>query len=143
MALLTIDAGACTGWAFSVHDEITAAGVWGEWPGDFAIGLFPGAASSIVIEAPAAVWRSTTEDIIKLARRVGRWEQWGRSLGAEVRVVSPNDWKGSLPKGIAHRRILTALTPDEHLNLPVLPKSKAHNMLDAVGMNLWLLGRFK
>lgn len=53
-----------------------------------------------------------------------------------VEFVTPNEWKGSVPKDICHRRIEKVLDEDEQL-----PDN--HNAKDAVGVGLWKLGRYR
>lgn len=50
-------------------------------------------------------------------------------------------WKGQVPKAVMGKRILKCLTEEE---LKVLgPLAKNHNVLDAVGIGLYHLGRLK
>lgn len=101
---------------------------------------------SVITELPqvysAAKSKGSPEDLIQLARVVGRIEQ---ASGA-CRIVRPNEWKGSISKEMHNARILecaaTAL-PLVHLvqarhQLGQLPKTRAHNAVDALG--LWLFG---
>lgn len=59
--------------------------------------------------------------------------------------VHPHEWKGQLPKDACHARILLRLTPSEAMvaaGAQRVAKSKAHNVLDAIGIGLHHLGRF-
>jgi len=58
-------------------------------------------------------------------------------------LVRPSIWKGQLPKAVCHRRTMGKLTEDEQAVLGKTKYSKAikHNMLDAIGIGLWNLGR--
>lgn len=63
-------------------------------------------------------------------------------------VVLPEQWKGGTPKEICHARIrkrLTASSERDNLALTerVVRPSALHNVLDAVGIGLWRLGRLK
>ncbi len=82
-------------------------------------------------------------DLIQVARCVGQWECELRRAGATVRLVHPREWKGSVPKTVHNARVLAALTDAERARLPKLPASKLHNVLDAVGLGLWLLKRIR
>jgi hypothetical protein len=58
-------------------------------------------------------------------------------------AVSPFAWKGNVPKGIQGSRILSALTKAEH-DVVCWPKnSLKHNLVDAIGIGLWRLGRLR
>jgi len=58
-----------------------------------------------------------------------------------AKMVFPATWKGQLKKHVCHARIDLALTPGERKIIPKLAKTYLHNMLDAVGIGLWYLGR--
>lgn len=87
------------------------------------------------------LWIGNPNDLINLAVIVGRLQQ---ILGAkETELISPHLWKGSVKKEIMLKRIRKLLTIKEKklfLDL-VLPKSKAHNVLDAIGLGLWAVRR--
>lgn len=60
-------------------------------------------------------------------------------------LVAPRTWKGGVPKDIHQRRILAKLTAPEVARLEaalvnVLPTLR-HNVVDAVGIGLWAVGR--
>lgn len=81
-----------------------------------------------------------TSDLIDLAHAAGMVA--GRFEVAPEWVL-PKKWKGNTPKAICTKRIEKCLTPEEVEALdPSVPKSLRHNMLDAVGIGLWALGRF-
>lgn len=96
--------------------------------------------SRVIVEVPTGRGgntRATPDDLIKLAltagRVIGRYEQ----LGQYIHTVTPNHWKGSVKKEISHRRIKAVLGEDE-LRLLV---GASGDVLDAVGLGLWELGR--
>lgn len=60
---------------------------------------------------------------------------------AEPQLVRPHVWKGNRPKAIDNRHTLSVLSADEKSKIPL--GAKRHNVLDAVGMGLWKLGRRK
>lgn len=91
-------------------------------------------------------------------------------LAAVVEPVAPSAWKGSAPKPVAHGRMWIALTPAERTILggdatataietakragakarwardgaSYYPSTFAmHNLLDAVGIGMWRLGRYE
>ena len=125
---------------------------------------------TVIIEHPMVYPRGQTPDanaIVKLAINAGEWG--GRfEAFAKIEYVLPVTWKGSVPKGIHHARVWAklldqetqviddAITPAKHPRMmrraadvisvqpykkPAIPASKLHNMLDAVGLGLWKIGR--
>lgn len=62
---------------------------------------------------------------------------------AEVETCVPAQWKGQVPKEIHNRRIISTLTPNEKAVLDAIkcPASLKHNVVDAVGIGLFALGR--
>jgi hypothetical protein len=141
--LIAIDPGECCGWAIFEGGILTHAGadpfgraVWGAF--------FP-AASLVVVERPQIYGvdksRADPNDLITLAVKVGRICALAEECGAKCETVLPREWKGNLPKDVCHERALGKLSPDERRALPELPRSVRHNMLDAVGIGLWKIGR--
>lgn len=96
-----------------------------------------------VVEIPDRV-KVNPKSIIKLALNAGRWlEKLGTACTGEVRAVEASAWKASTDPDVLARRILACLTPAE---LARVPKTKSalgynHNVLDAIGLGLWRLGR--
>ena len=62
-------------------------------------------------------------------------------LAPTVQLITPNEWKGSLPKYISHKRILWALTEEEKLGLEASGLIDDPNVLDACGIMLYTRGR--
>ena len=62
-----------------------------------------------------------------------------------LETVLPYAWKGQLPKEVCARRILGRLSPDETAVLDTCEcaPSLRHNVMDAVGIMLDAVGRFK
>ncbi len=58
-----------------------------------------------------------------------------------AQLVLPREWKGTVKKDVMCRRIESRLTPIEQRRLKDVKKSVRHNMVDAVGIGLWALGR--
>ena len=86
------------------------------------------------------VWRggrakASPADLLKLNIVAGH-------LGTEW--VAPSTWKGFCPKSIHQPRILKALTDQERaLVMGCMPASLRHNVVDAVGIGLYYLGRLR
>lgn len=137
--LLTIDPGLDLGWAVW-NDELRACGLG---PPD----LDRLSVSRAWIEKPVVYPRSPVppNDIVKLALVAGYWRGVLTVDGVDVNYVEPNDWKGSVPKPIHEARIWARLSPAEQAVADqgckgVAPK-KRHNVLDAIGLGLWVLKR--
>jgi hypothetical protein len=155
VTILSIDPGACTGWAL-FGQKMTFAGLqrgllWcGVWDPTLP---FPWTDAGVLVEAIIErPWhrpgdrRSIPNDEIMLALRAG--EIGGRvreAYGCPVRYVTPHEWKGSVPKHIHHARLLAKLDECERIIVDAarerIAKSKQHNLLDAVGLGTFGVGR--
>ena len=88
--------------------------------------------------------RSVVNDLIDVATNGALYA--GR-FGCPVILVTPQRWKGQVPKEIMTERILRALSDAERQNLERhfkmfrVIKSLQHNYIDAVGIGLWASGR--
>lgn len=94
-----------------------------------------------IVEIPDRI-RVNPKSIIKLALNAGRWLQH-LSLSRSVEAVEASAWKASTDPDVLARRILAILTPEERA---VIPKTRSalgydHNVIDAIGLGLWRLGR--
>lgn len=136
--LISIDPGQCTGWARWDHGRLSSCGI----RTSEVLSVY----GHLVIEKPQ-VYRATRSkgdpnDLIELAILVGRYVE--RCTG-EVTLVSPAEWKGQVTKHIHAHRIIDALSLDElHVMQnaeQITPKGDRHNMIDAIGLGLWKLGR--
>ena len=97
----------------------------------------------IIIECPVVYLghksKGNPNDLIALAFEAGRIA----ALAPTYEKITPRQWKGTIKKEVMLRRILSKLT-DRELQLIKgleLPPSKEHNVIDAVGIGLWKLGR--
>lgn len=167
--LLAIDPGVDTGWAlFLSSGRLIDCGLG--HPGQ-SQHFRTRDLARVVIEHPMIYPRGQTPDpnaIVRLAVNAG---EWGGRFGpfADVTYVFPNRWKGSVPKDIHQARVWAKLseeektvvdlsirarrrvspgrppnTPEPPQILPLRTKiapSKRHNMLDAIGLGLYTLGR--
>ena len=73
------------------------------------------------------------EDLLQLAAVIGAMRPH--------QIVRPHEWKGQLDKKRCHERILERLSEEEESRI-VRAGAKTHNVLDAVGIGLFCLGRF-
>jgi hypothetical protein len=148
ITLVSIDPGTCTGVALW-----TAGGLHSCHVQSVAYDVLERVMSrcNVIVELPQ-VYRSgqskgDPNDLIKVAREVGRWEERAARHGMPFETVLPNAWKGQVPKPIHHARAREMLSPHEvavlDWELAHTPKTDAHNMMDAVALGLWKLGRLR
>lgn len=161
MNLLSIDPGVtCCGWAYwhdksliycglsrtkekSIEERIRAHDLY-HWLDSI---------DSIVIEKPEVYqqrfWKGDPRDLVELAMVVGGIIA-SFPYSVTVRTVFPKEWKGSIPKEISEKRTLAKLSETEKqvLEKPEVfgepstaPPSLLHNLMDAVGLGIWMLGR--
>jgi hypothetical protein len=141
--LLTIDPGTDTGWALWGPSGLELNGLMGCGLSDKKFPLYSGTAV-VWIERPVVYPRSKVppNDLIQLALTAGQISGWYEARGCKTCYVQPADWKGQVPKAIHHRRIRAELSPAERKllddALATLAPSKRHNVLDAVGIGLWI-----
>ncbi len=144
--LLAIDPGADTGWAlFDSARRLQACGLGTPEP------QLPGALEEVIIECPRLRPRGEKNPnaILLVARNAGEWA--GRYADSPVRYVTPNDWKGNTPKNVSHCRLWSKLDVKEqrvvdaafkaHKGRAGMAPSKRHNVLDAIGIGLFGVGR--
>lgn len=155
--LIAIDPGKRSlGWArfdYDLHDQrLAACGLlrWKDWAAMCGGMLWlyerlgGEQSGEIVIEVPQVYqqrhWKGDPNDLVDVALVAGAA---GVKFGPTVLFVRPREWKGSRPKKADHALTLSRLSPDELAELDQVdaPKSLRHNVLDAIGMGLWKLGR--
>lgn len=97
----------------------------------------------LAIELPQVYVASRSKgdpnDLINLAMLVGYLAASFKNFS----LYKPHAWKGQVPKDIMEDRITKRLDAKEQANLERVPKSLAHNMIDAIGIGLHHLGRLK
>jgi hypothetical protein len=137
--LLAIDPGVDQGWAlFSDSKTLLGCGL-GAPPSD--------PVSRIIIERPHGHGnKAPIRDIITLAIRAGETGGVLREFrGVTPEYIEPATWKGSVKKKISHERIWAKLSTLEQDVVARagggIAASKRHNMLDAVGIGLFGVGR--
>lgn len=98
---------------------------------------------SVVVELPQVYQRSKSKgdpnDLIAVAVVVGALQERLR----RVELVKPRTWKGTVKKEVMLKRIVSKLTAEETALLPKLSKSLVHNVIDAIGIGLFAVGRLK
>lgn len=104
----------------------------------------PFKAHTIVLEKPAfmagagGTMVARSGDLVKLCLLTGMLVQAARQKETEIRLVLPTQWKGQLPKDVTKRRVIEALGYE---NQTMSAKHSDH-AFDAVGIGLWVQGRF-
>lgn len=134
--LAAIDPGANTGAAFFGNGVLYAAELHTKPVAHLYL------VNQLVIEIPKFSDQTKgkdPQDLITLAVNAGQWIQVLRA--PDVRRVFPSQWKGNVPKAIHNERVLAKLTPAELAVIPKLPATKLHNVIDAIGLGLFALGR--
>ena len=96
-----------------------------------------------VLEVPFKYPRDNIDPnrLITLAVTAGRL--LGRFEAKGVLFVHPRQWKGQRPKNVDIRYTYKLLSPNEQkvVDKATTLKTERHNVLDAVGIGLWKLGR--
>jgi hypothetical protein len=97
-----------------------------------------------VIEIPQVyqqrLQKGDPNDLITVAVIAGIAAASFLPYGIEPQLVRPSRWKGNRPKAVDNQYTLSLLDEDEKCKL-VKVSSKQHNVLDAVGIGLWRVGR--
>lgn len=164
IATLTIDPGECTGIAWGLDDNLVACDA--ATPGDELV--LPATLNRATLEADCYVRRCVIElprfyppkaygspkrataignSLIREAVTLGRWTERAIKLGFDVEEEYPRTWKGSVKKRTMCLRVIARMTRDERKMVSAtlkrlgLAKSKTHNVLDAIGIFFWKVGR--
>lgn len=139
-SLIAIDPGESAGLALFEADalvrvELVSSAVANGWTWDGPCGL------PVVCEVPEHYRGSTVRvrDLLTLTFTAGFLSKSVHP--ARVSKVFPREWKGQRPKAVDNAYTLRLLTAAEARVVHATPKSTQHNILDAVGIGLWALGR--
>lgn len=141
---LAIDPGEVSGWALFSDQTLVHCGVHSRRTLPVKLDI-----DRAIIERPLyrPHERVNPNDLITLALNAGEHAGRLQAHGVfEISYVEPHVWKGgSIPKDISHARIFAKL---EHAEKQIIcaaglmmAKGKQHNMLDAVGIGLFMVGR--
>jgi hypothetical protein len=98
-----------------------------------------------IVEAPRIYgrrqWKGDPNDLIKVALLAGM-ALAALSQHCIPEIVYPSVWKGQRPKDVDNKYTLELLSETERVYIEnSFPKSKLHNVIDAIGIGLWKLGR--
>lgn len=142
MSLLAIDPGKTYfGWAYFPDNQLTHCGRETDW-WEREMKM---RAMLVVIERPQIYnqrqWKGDPNDLIDVALTVGGlMRELGKHV-TEIKLVLPHEWKGTVPKKIMQDRILDRLDAVERAL--VVPVKGVSDVIDAVGLGLWQLGRLR
>lgn len=140
--VLAIDPGKrCIGWALFRDDVLAECGLIRD--PEFSSLQLP-TAGKVVIERPQVypqrVQKGDPNDLIDVALWAGACAVVAQ--GRTIEFVRPRQWKGTVPKDIHNARVAEKLNDLEASMLAaVKPASLRHNVTDAIGIGLWVLGR--
>lgn len=144
--LLAIDPGNDSGWALFFGGMLIACGLGGE-PTPLAPKI-----DLLVVEHPVIYPGGKTRspnDIVKLAVNAGEWMGRFKGRATNTRYVEPRDWKGTIDGDLCNARVMARLADhekqvvDDAVRTQRIPAKKIHNMIDAVGLGLFVQGRFR
>lgn len=102
--------------------------------------------SNVVIEKPQIykqqLWKGDPNDLVEVAIVVGKYIQLFEECDI-VETVYPRLWKGQRPKAVDNNYTLSILSDGERdiFNNVDIPRHLQHNIIDAIGIGLWKLGR--
>src|SRR5579872_885979 len=145
---VTIDPGINSGWAIWSLRGLVACGLGDPRLSDrhVVVGVEPqqDVIHDVWIEGQIIYPRSKVDpnDIVKLAQDAGRWAGRYDSVAVDTHFVLPAAWKGQVPKDIHHARVWAKLSTEEQEIVSRacrgMAVSKRHNVLDAVGLGVWV-----
>ena len=153
MKLLAIDPGVTAGWAYFTESGVLLRCGAASSPRQVTelanLAIYPVQPSEVLIEHPQIYPGGRTKnpnDIVKLAVNAGVWAGH-LSARARIEFVYPRSWKGTLNSDVCCARILERLGSGEHDDVyeestKNIPPSKRHNVIDAIGIGLFRLGRW-
>ncbi len=156
--LVSIDPGKkASGYAIFVKRELVACGMaaqaedllkhWGadSQPGPAGVCHARGWPAIVVMEYPKVYdrrrWKGDPNDLLPITAAGALLA--GVLHPKRFKIVHPEEWKGQTPKEIQNSRDLGALSSMEvaAVGAAGIAPSKAHNMIDAIGIGLWELER--
>ena len=128
MIVIGIDPGEVSGFACLYHGKLAYSGTTTRAQG-FRTSIDHVSPDVLIVERPRVYpqGKGDPNDLITLALTAGRYlERWASA--PRILTPFPHDWKGSVPKPIHNKRILSRVG---------LVEGADHNMIDAIGLALW------
>jgi hypothetical protein len=140
MRTLAIDPGKRQGWALFSHTTLILCGT-GDPP---CAGAVP--YDMVIVEIPhCGFGRAAVSDLITLGMRAQKALDSVSCI--QYKTIKPARWKGSVPKMVMSWRVREKLELREIMCLPENlrrgPLPRAVDVLDAIGIGLWAVGRGK
>jgi len=137
------------GWAAFREGRLASCGLERKDPLSAGLEELAGAlrvAHRVVVEVPQVYqqrgWEGDPNDLIDVALTAGRIAQ-AFDGQAPAEFVRPHAWKSNVPKAVMLRRITESLDGAEQnvLHATKVPATLIHNVVDAIGLGIWALGR--
>lgn len=145
-SLLSVDPGKSMGWAYFVDARLYLCGLW-----NLAKDRFPfpnaDAVSSVIIEDQVIYPDEKVKpaSVISLAKTAARAAD--RMRYERVEWVKPRTWKCTGDPDVLCVRIVKALSDFERKQYftaaDQIHESHRHDVIDAIGLGLWKLNRFR
>lgn len=143
--VLAIDTGERTGWAYFRSGKLTTVATCSHEEFFEIQWVAPGMPTSLNVQIeqpkfyPHGKNKTDVDDLLGLAIKVGEMCRFFLERGIAPHLVFPHEWKGQLPKDVCQRRCEGKLSNEEKA---VLPKRMSNHAWDAIGIGLWVHGRF-
>ena len=143
--LLAVDPGyRAMGWALFQGDQLESCGLARGVLLSETVSKLPVTFCNELVVEDQQIYRTTKArhaDILKLAQSAGA--VIGAVKHFNLTMYLPRQWKGTVPKEVFARRILTRLSEHEMTIFDSVkcPKSMRHNIVDAIGLGLFKLRR--
>ena len=151
--LMAIDPGVITGVALFEGTELSAVDLLNTKKIDYlsCLDSFMQKTDALVIEKPQIYdrkhWKGDPNNLIVLAMLVGEYTCLAKRLHIPVYRFFPRQWKGQRSKTADHIHTKRMLTDKELIIINSAKsrtqKSYFHNIMDAVGIGLYSLGRYQ
>jgi len=148
MSLLSVDPGKNEfSWAYFIDDELKACDLISIDKLEVISSMDP---NILIIEVPQIYlqrgWKGDPNDLIDVTITAGMIAGYlgiYRYLETRTIFVRPHNWKGNRPKDIDNKYTLSLLNKVELkvLDSCDVKNHKKHNVIDAIGIGLWKLGR--
>ena len=145
--LLAIDPGANSGWATFFDDMLLECGLASKQMPPTNLDHH----DTVAIERPVIYPGGRTKspnDILSVSLSAGEWGGRYRHAGSTIVYIEPREWKGTLDPDVCQKRVLGRLEGHERMvvddifRMRKIGKSVQHNVIDAIGIGLFVLGRF-
>lgn len=153
MNVLAIDPGNITGWALYRRNILVEADLidykHSGTTNKFHFFYHKCLLNKMIIEFPRIYdrrnWLGDPNDLLEVACCAGHFLEQSKKYGSPCERISPQQWKGQRPKSADHKYTKRLLNEEELKIVTELEKKyakdKVHNVLDAIGIGLYAVGR--